>query len=277
MGLERLLAPEARLFLEEERLQDALFEIGNGSAAVYSCKSPEKETPNEDAACVMATGEHSAILAVADGVGGARAGQQASEVAIESLVKAVEASIALGAGVREGILNGFEAANQAVLELGLGAATTLAVVELDGRSVRPYHVGDSLILVTGQRGKIKLQTISHSPVGYGVESGFIDEADAMYHEERHVVSNVIGSDEMRIDVGSAFELAPSDRLLLASDGLSDNLHNEEIVECIRKGPLKKVVRELEQHVLARMEGGNEQEPSKPDDLTFVVFRLNRAV
>ena len=59
---------------------------------------------------------------------------------------------------------------------------------------------------------------------------------------------------------------------LASDGLSDNLHMDEIVATVRKGPLRATTRELARQALERMEGGREGEPSKPDDLTFVVFR-----
>lgn len=58
-----------------------------------------------------------------------------------------------------------------MLAVGIGAATTLAVVKLSGRTIRPYHVGDPMILLTGQRGRIKHQNIAHSPVGYAVEAG----------------------------------------------------------------------------------------------------------
>jgi len=95
----------------------------------------------------------------------------------------------------------------------------------------------------------------------------------MHHEERHVISNVIGSVDMRIEVGSAVELSPRDTLLLASDGLSDNLHMPEIVECIRKGSLEIVTEHLARRARERMEGAREGEPSKPDDMTFVIFRL----
>ena len=93
---------------------------------------------------------------------------------------------------------------------GVGAATTLTVVEIEGESVRPFHVGDSFMLITGQRGKVKSRTIPHSPTGYAVASGLLDEKEALHHDERHVISNVIGSAEMRIDVGSPIELAPKD-------------------------------------------------------------------
>ena len=115
-----------------------------------------------------------------------------------------------------------------------GAASTLAIVEVQDGTARPYHVGDSAILITGQRGRVKVQTVPHSPVGYAVESGMLDAAEAMHHEERHVVSNVVGSDDMRIEIGSALSLSPRDTILLASDGLSDNLLAEEIIDFARK-------------------------------------------
>lgn len=275
MGLSHRLQPnDARLFFEQERLEGEFFTVAGGEVSVYSSRSPAKETPNEDAAAVIATGNGSAVLAVADGLGGMPAGQQASSVAVECIAHAVHAALEEEHDARWGILNGFERANEEVLALGVGAGTTLTVVEVTNRSVRAYHVGDSFMLVTGQRGKLKLQTIPHSPVGYGVESGLLDEMDAMYHEERHVISNMIGSSDMRIDVGLPLELAPRDTLLLASDGLSDNLHTDEIVSLVRKGALRRITRELASSTLDRMTGGGRGEPSKPDDLTFLIFRLS---
>lgn len=261
------------LFFEQDLLENTSFDLAGGVVALYSMRCPGKETPNEDAVAVISTGADSGVLAVADGLGGAPAGKQASFLAIQSLARAVEHAIDEDAEVRTGILNGFESANEDVLALAMGAATTLTVVEFDGHFVRHYHVGDSMVLLTGQRGKVKMQSIPHSPVGYAVESGMLDETDAMHHEERHVISNVIGSTDMRIEVGSAIEFAPRDTLLLASDGLSDNLHMPEIVECVRKGPLDKVTQNLASDARERMESGENGDPSKPDDLTFAIFRL----
>jgi serine/threonine protein phosphatase PrpC len=264
-----------RLFFEQELLEGTFLEAAGGVLSVYSKRCPDKETPNEDAVAIISTGVGSGVLAVADGLGGAPAGQQASLLAIQCLARAVEEVVREEVAIRIGIMNGFEAANEEVLALALGAATTLTVVEFDGQLVRHFHVGDSMSLLTGQRGKIKMQSIPHSPVGYAVEAGLLDETDAMHHEERHVISNVIGSVDMRIEVGSAVELSPRDTLLLASDGLSDNLHMPEIVECIRKGSLEKITEDLARRARERMEGAQDGEPSKPDDLTFVVFRLAR--
>ncbi|MDX2315708.1 MAG: protein phosphatase 2C domain-containing protein [Gammaproteobacteria bacterium] len=264
---------KAHLFFKQDLLEGSLLPLAGGIAALYTKRSPEKETPNEDAIAIIPTGPESGVLAVADGLGGAPAGQQASSLAIQCLVRTVEEAAREDSAIRSGILNGFESANEEVLALAVGAATTLTVVEFDGRLVRHYHVGDSFCLLTGQRGKIKMQSIPHSPVGYAVESGLLDETDAMHHEERHVISNVIGSTDMRIEVGSAVEVAPRDTLLLASDGLSDNLHMPEIVECIRKGSLDSVTQALSRLARERMEGSDKDEPSKPDDVTFAVFRL----
>jgi serine/threonine protein phosphatase PrpC len=159
-----------------------------------------------------------------------------------------------------------------VSALGVGAATTLAAVEVQGDSVRPYHVGDSMILVMGQRQKIKLQTVSHSPVGFAVEAGVLDAAEAMHHEDRHLVSNVLGTPDMRIEVGSSLKLALRDTLLLSSDGLFDNLHTDEVVARLCKGPLASGVRRLTEDCVQRMTRPAEGEPSKPDDLSFVAFR-----
>ncbi|MDH3520454.1 MAG: SpoIIE family protein phosphatase, partial [Myxococcales bacterium] len=126
--------------------------------------------------------------------------------------------------------------------------------------------------LVGQRGKLKLQTIAHSPVGFAVEAGMLDESEAMHHEDRHIVSNMLGAPDMRIEVGSARRLAPRDTLLLASDGLSDNLRTDEIVQRIRTGSLEEGARRLVRAARRRMDAPIEGEPSKPDDLTFVSYR-----
>lgn len=259
------------MLTEMEMEQGLTEDLGPGIVGFFSDRSPLKSTPNEDAALVLAVDDETGILAVADGVGGEAAGEVASRVALEALADTV-----MQAGDRENlrsaIIDGFEAANRRVRELALGAATTMAVVEIQAAQARTYHAGDSMILVTGQRGKIKLQTISHSPVGYAVEAGLLNEDDALHHEDRHVVSNVIGMPDMRIEIGPTINLAPRDTLILASDGLFDNLSTGEIVQRIRKGPLRRVLSQLQADTKARMAQAEPGSPCKPDDLTFVLYR-----
>jgi PPM family protein phosphatase len=262
---------------EAQMTEVASFEFAGGTAAVFSDRSPSKVTPNEDSAALWPTRDGGGILAIADGLGGHAGGERASRLAIETLQKHVQQ--VLGSSddcqadsLRGAILSGIEAANQSVRELGCGAATTLALVEIQGRSIRPYHVGDSVILLTGQRGKLKLQTIPHSPIGYAVEAGLMKEEEAIHHEERHVISNVIGAEQMRIEMSAPVEMALRDTLVLASDGLLDNLLPGEIVEIVRSGPLNVAVSDLVSEAHHRMTSQNGSAPSKPDDLTVIAYR-----
>jgi serine/threonine protein phosphatase PrpC len=248
------------------------FEQPNGQFGVYTHRAPDKETENEDSALVVHADNGVSVLAVADGMGGSMLGAQASATAIHALAASLEQAGCQAASLREAILNGFEQANRQVVEFAVGAGTTLAAVEIQGRTIRPYHVGDSAILVTGQRGKVKLFTISHSPVGYALESGMLQEAEAINHEERHVVSNFVGTAAMRIEVGAPLDLAANDTVLIASDGLFDNFALEEIVALVRKGALQNAISNLVNACRDRMCSPASGHPSKPDDLTFILYR-----
>lgn len=259
----------------------AAFDFARGTAAVFTNRSPQKATPNEDVAALWPAPNGGGILAVADGLGGHAGGERASRLAIEKIQSSLQQALTPpeveappAERLRGAILNGIESANQAVRELGTGAATTLALVEIQDRTIRPYHVGDSVILLTGQRGKLKMQTISHSPIGYAVEAGLIEEEDAIHHEARHVISNVIGSEQMRIEMGPPIEMAPRDTLVLASDGLLDNLLPTEIVEFVRSGPLDQAVSEMVTEAQRRMSTQDGSAPSKPDDLTVIAYRAS---
>ena len=121
--------------------------------------------------------------------------------------------------MRERILGGLETAHERIAALGIGAGTTIAVAHIERREVHTYHVGDSVILVVGQRGKRKHQSIPHSPVGYAVESGLLDERDAIQHEDLHLVSSLLGVGRMKLEMSSGLKLAARDTLVIASDGL----------------------------------------------------------
>jgi serine/threonine protein phosphatase PrpC len=246
-----------------------------GQVALFSARNPERETPNEDAAAVIPIDDARGILVVADGAGGLPSGRHASARAIEALRDAVRDADGAEMDTRYAILDGIEAANGAVQDLGVGAATTLVVVAIDHGFIRPYHVGDSMILVTGQRGRRKLETIAHSPTGYAVESGLMNEQEAIVHEERHLVSNLVGTKDMRIEVGARLELAPRDTVLLATDGLSDNLLTEEIVAHVRRGALGASATRLASACRQRAAGGDAR-AGKPDDITFIAFRPTRS-
>lgn len=245
--------------------------LSAGGAAGYSSPSPDRDT-SQDALLVLDLGDGRAVLAVADGLGGLPGGGEAAHMAMTSLADAVASGAGTGQPLRSAILDGFEAANAAILAAGTGSATTLAVAAVADNAMRAYHVGDSEILLLGQRGRLRMRTVPHSPTGFAVEAGFLEHESALSHEERHIVSNVIGSREMRIDIGPTVPLNPFDTVLLGSDGLMDNLRVEEIIGLICTGPLPHAVARTARAAALRMGTIESGQPSKPDDLTVLAFR-----
>lgn len=254
---------------EPQQLQS---DVAGGTAIAYTCRDPGKETENEDSVAIIPYGPGAAVLVVADGAGGLPAGKRASLTAVRTLAASLQSAIDKTMLLRTAIMNGIEAANAAVLALANGSATTMTVVTVEGLVARSYQIGDSEAIIVGQRGRIRLQTTAHSPTGFAVEAGFLDERDALHHESRHLVSNFIGTNDMRIDVGATVTLNPRDTIIVASDGLMDNVHVDEIVECIRKGPLTDAVACAVDLAARRMRASSEGQPSKPDDLSLILFR-----
>lgn len=272
MDCQQLAASEFRTFLNVDMLQPEVFEVAGGTAAVFSSRRPEKTTANEDAAAVISAGDGAAVLVVADGCGGMASGEQAARIALECLTASISAAAGPeGPGLRAAILDGVEAANRQILELKSGAGATLAVVQLENGEARPYHVGDAQILLVGGRGKLKLLTTSHSPVGYAQEAGMLEEHEALDHEERHLVSNYLGSAEMHVEMGSGRKVLTRDALLVATDGVLDNLKMDEIVGFLKSGSAAAVAVKIAAVATERMREALEGQPHKPDDLTLIVF------
>ncbi|SFI92644.1 PP2C family protein-serine/threonine phosphatase [Planctomicrobium piriforme] len=268
------------------------FRLAGGEAASLTIRSPLKAGQNEDAVATIPLNDERGLLMVADGLGGHRGGRDASHLMKSLLTKAarqlrntvnscvISKVVPIPSGTsltdpRTVILDEIERANQRLLRSKAGSATTLALVEIKGRRVRSYHIGDSEILIVSQRGRLKYSSISHSPIGYAVESGMLTEEEALFHPDRHLVSNVVGSDQMSVELGPWVTLSPRDTVLLASDGLFDNLMQHEIIECIRKGKLAESVKELAQMARDRMILPDIDCPSKPDDLTILAFRASK--
>ena len=244
-----------------------------GTAVAYSARSPEKESrPNEDGALILALDQGRGVLAVADGMGGHPQGDLASQLALESIARSIGEAEEQGHDLHDAIMKGFDAANTNVLTHATGAGTTLVVVTIEDQTIRTYHAGDSIVMLFGQRGRLRLQTTPHSPVGFAVEAGLLDEREAMHHEARHIISNFVGTPQMKIDVGSPLTMKQRDTLFIASDGIFDNLLPDEIVENARRGSMDRCGVMLAATCRERMMNPIEGRPSKFDDVTFLMYR-----
>ena len=261
------------ILMETEVAETRHFDMAGGDIVAYTARAPDKLTVNEDTVGVLRVGDNAAVLALADGAGGMPAGKKASQTAVETFLYSVAASeeeTLLGA-----VMRSIEKANQAVLSMLNGSATTLTIVTIEDNRVRTFQVGDSEALVTGQRGKLKLYTIPHSPTGLAVEAGYLDEEVALYHPDRHLVSNFVGSMDMTIDVGGELILSPLDTLVIASDGLTDNLFRHEVIDMVRTGPLDAALECLTAVANGRMRDAATGLPSKPDDLSIILYRKHK--
>jgi serine/threonine protein phosphatase PrpC len=272
-SIDRGALGKARFYLGKSDTEIDYYSAEVGQIAASTVGDAEKEGPNEDSAAIVPVDGEYLVLMVADGVGGMAGAQRASNLTVstirESLAKLTDVT---ARRLRGAILDGIETANRRVMEQANGSASTLALAEIGPGYVRTYHIGDSVLILCGQRGRIKLQTTPHSPVGFAMEAGLLDEKDALEHAELNLIFNVIGSNDMRIEIGSELPMAPRDTLLLASDGLMDNMMQEEIVNTIRKGCLQAAIRELTTTAQRRMQSLDAGKPSKPDDFTAILFR-----
>jgi protein phosphatase len=189
---------------------------------------------NEDSAFV---GPYVAL--VADGVGGAAAGEVASATATFALTATALARF--GDPVDSVLRSGVAAARQNVrrgvdLDVArVGMATTLTAVATDGRRIVLAHLGDSRAY-TFRRGRLRLVSRDHTAVQDLIDRGEITPAEARHHPWRNVVLRSIGADTgVPVDDADLTELSvdPGDRILLCSDGLTDLVSETRIGEVLR--------------------------------------------
>jgi len=240
----------------------------------YSCRpSPQRAeaVENEDGALGVTFGTEGVLLAVVDGVGGHGNGGLAAKTVVEHLQAAVGQAGSSVPGLLGGrIVAALEGANAALVEATGNPAATVAVVTVFDGELRTYHAGDAEFLVVGQRGRIKLHTIKHGPVGYAEAAGMLEEDAARRHDERHLISNMVGMTGMRIEMNTAVSLSAFDTVVVGSDGLFDKLSRDEIAQIVRAGPLVDATVALEAAVDARA-----ADDGHGDDCTFVLFRQSR--
>jgi PPM family protein phosphatase len=205
------------------------------------------------------------IFAIADGMGGARAGELASRLAATALGVTVDGSgeervVAL---VEEANRRVFERGNEDSDASGMGTTITVALVE-DG-VVAIGHVGDSRGYLI-RDGKLEQLTDDHTLVAELVRTGRLSPEEAETHPQRSVITRALGTDP-DVDVDSfSVESKPGDLFLLCSDGLSSMVGDETILEVTeqRRDDLDATAKEL---VSAANRRGGE------DNITVVLFEI----
>ncbi|HEY7150064.1 MAG TPA: Stp1/IreP family PP2C-type Ser/Thr phosphatase [Solirubrobacterales bacterium] len=206
------------------------------------------------------------VFAVADGMGGAQAGEVASRLAAESFE-----AVARGEESPEAYLKAIaKTANARIHRLaqtdssrsGMGTTLTAALVEED--EVGLAHVGDSRAYLF-REGELKLLTSDHSLVEELRRQGRLTDEQAEGHPQRSIITRALGPErEVEVDT-MTYRARPGDVYLLCSDGLTTMLREERIGEVLAEsGTLDEAVKRLVRE--ANQAGGR-------DNITVVAFRL----
>jgi len=242
------------------------FSALGGEVVVFTHSSPALGHSNEDAVGVFEWEGGIGLLVVADGLGGLPRGGETSKKIIEGLRKPkIEKDV-------DPVISCLQSVNNSLITENGGSGTTVSIATIEARRFRSYHVGDSAMLVSGQRGRVKFQTTSHSPVGIAEANSQLDEKAAMFHPNRHVINNMIGMSNMWVDVGRHIQLAYLDIVIIASDGLWDNLYRGEVIKLMCNRSLMDAAVGLVKLASERMRCEAYEQPGKSDDLSFVLYR-----
>ena len=187
---------------------------------------------NEDNCCVC---DDLKILAVADGMGGHKAGEVASTLALESIMGYLRKNEAiLQEDPAEALRMAFRHANTTIYDYGQedgehlrGMGTTVTAAHLRDDNIYIAHVGDSrAYLVRGS--EIRLLTNDHSLVNELLMKGSLTAVEAESHPQRNVLTRAIGT-AASIEVDIIVEtVSKGDILILCTDGLSNLVNLEEI-------------------------------------------------
>jgi PPM family protein phosphatase len=207
------------------------------------------------------------LFMVADGMGGAQAGEIASRMCAEAFAQAD----LIGPAPTDVLRSTIQLANGRILErsrsdpdaAGMGTTVTAAFMD-DGGTIAFAHVGDSRAYLL-RDGSLQRLSDDHSLVGELVRKGELSETDAERHPQRSVITRALGTDES-VEVDT-FEVRAEDGdvFLLCSDGLNTMVPEPKIADILAgDGAAAALARDL---VRAALAGGGE------DNVTAIVFRI----
>lgn len=209
------------------------------------------------------------LALVADGMGGYEGGQEASRLAVETILEVYDRDAA--SDPRDALLKGFQLAHERIRQYAeahpalLGMGTTCTALALTDFRLYFAHVGDSrLYLLRGDA--ITRLTHDHSYVGRLVETGVLSSDEAEHHPQRHILTAALGAaGEIIADAPSnPMTLENGDVLVLCTDGLWGQVQEPEILSVVSGHDPTAACAELVK--IARERGG-------PDNITVQILRL----
>jgi protein phosphatase len=237
------------------------------AASVTDRGLSEKRPENEDS---MFSDPGLGVFAVADGVGGAQAGEVASQTAIEVLQEAF-ANQQPGEDVEDLMEIAIQRANDSIYRMSREQprfammATTIVALHLDGLRATVGHVGDSRLYRLTPEGQLRRETDDHSLVEEEMRAGRLTPEQAAHHPNRNVISRALGAEaSVEVDMRT-FDVESGTVFLLCSDGITRHIPDEELSAILRdSASLDAACEEMKRRCYER---------GAEDNLTAVLVRV----
>jgi serine/threonine protein phosphatase PrpC len=224
---------------------------------------------------------HSVFAIIADGIGGHRSGEIASDIAVEMICDAIASSNAsqpveiMEAAILQASQSILAQGHRSIEHQGMG--TTCVCAWIIDNQLYASHVGNSRLYLLRNEQLIQLN-IDHTYVQEAIDAGALTAEQARSHPHSNIIRRYLGSEadpevDTRIrtdrnllfsEENQGFRLRPGDRLLLCSDGLNDMVTDEVIAEELKKPELDQAVSSL--ITAANLKGGK-------DNITVIVLEM----
>ena len=228
----------------------------------------EKRPMNEDS--FLADPERG-IFVVCDGVGGADAGEVASQKAVEVLDEAFRHKLTDGEDVEDLMELAIQRANSAIHQMAAELprismmATTAVALHLDGMRATIGHVGDSRLYRLDPDGKLLRETGDHSIVEEEVRAGRMTPEQAANHPSKNVISRALGAEESVEADMKTIEVGEGNSFLLCTDGITRHIPDNELRELLMSGrSVEAICAEMKERCYQR---------GAEDNLTAVIVQL----
>jgi serine/threonine protein phosphatase PrpC len=205
------------------------------SAAVSDRGLSEKRPQNEDSFLEL---NGNGLFAVADGVGGAQAGDVASQMAVEILGEAF-INLPKNGDVEDLMKLAIERANESIYQMSHDLAslstmaTTIVAVHIANNIATIGHVGDSRLYRLDPKGNIYRETQDHSMVEEEVRAGRMTEAQAANHPSKNIISRALGAEAtVEVDMKTIM-IEPHTKFLVCSDGVTRHIDDFQLRELLQ--------------------------------------------
>lgn len=236
------------------------------SASVSDRGLSDKRPQNEDSYLEL---RESGLFAVADGVGGAQAGDVASKMAMEILAEAF-LNLQEDADAEQRMQEAIERANSAIFQMShelaelSSMATTIVALHIKENIATIGHVGDSRLYRLDPYGDLVQETLDHSVVEEEVRAGRMTPEQAAVHPSRNVISRALGAEPLvEIDMKTMI-VDPNTMFLACSDGVTRHIEDRELRELLINAPDEMAICQSIKEIC--------YERGAEDNLTAVVVR-----